>query len=48
MARHRPRLSRVALGGKRDKVHVALGRFAHDSGIYSALDNHFAKVGQQR
>lgn len=38
----------MALGGKRDKVHVALGRFAHDSGIYSALDNHFAKVGQQR
>ena len=33
---------------RRDKVHVALGRFAHDSGIYTALDHHFAKVGQLR
>jgi len=33
---------------KRDRVHVALGRFAHDSGIYYALENSFAKIGQQR
>ncbi len=34
--------------GRRDRVHVALSRFAHDSGIFNALDHHFAKVGQQR
>jgi hypothetical protein len=31
----------------KNQVRVAIGKFAHDSGIYSALDNHFAQIGQQ-
>ena len=31
---------------KRDRVHVAIAKFAHDSGIYTALDNHFAGIGR--
>ena len=31
---------------RRDRVHIALGRFAHDSGIYQHLDHHFGKIGQ--
>jgi len=30
-----------------NKVRVALGKFAYDSGIYTALDNHFAGIGQR-
>ena len=32
--------------GKRDKVHIAIAKFAHDSGIYTALDNHFAGIAR--
>ena len=33
--------------GKRDKVHIAIAKFAHDSGIYTALDNHFAGIASR-
>lgn len=29
-----------------NKVRVALAKFVHDSGMYTALDNHFAGIGQ--
>ena len=32
---------------KRDRVHVAIAKFAHNSGIYTTLDNHFAGIGRQ-
>jgi len=31
----------------KNQVRVALGKFAHDSGLYSALDSHFAQIGQR-
>jgi hypothetical protein len=30
------------------EVRIALGRFAYDSGIYTALDRHFAEIGSLR
>jgi hypothetical protein len=29
-----------------NQVRIALGKFAHQSGIYTALDDHFARIGQ--
>ena len=31
---------------RRDRVHVAIAKFAHDSGIYTALDSHFASMAR--
>jgi hypothetical protein len=32
---------------KLGKARVAIAKFAHDSGIYNALDSYFAGVGQR-
>ena len=44
LAANRNGMDREALN---KQVRVALGKFAFDSGIYTALDSHFSNIGGQ-